>query len=379
METPKTEFPTFESAFTLLTRSASRAVTSITANPVDLAKVCRILRYIKDNNNRIHCIGKGSSNEIARIIGECFKDLGFDVSFLADMTAKQVIPDDLILAVTGSGWTNYTSLAIEDAIRRKAKVITLTGSPFSKAAKMSDTFLSLPYFGPQDYVHGFQDKRPPLTPLGSIFELTAVVVGIGIINGIYTGSCTRGFEDGAMRLISAANNTLSEFKNTNLAKFITILQNYSRNTDSKIFLAGTGISGIICRLIELRLQQLGANIQPIENWRFKREDDLLIAISGSGNNSTVVNKVNAALNHKMKVLCVTSFSNSIIASESEHSLIIKGRIKDLDPSNLDVEVGSVYYPSFEYSTSITFESIIAHLAAELGLQGEGFQIPEPNF
>ncbi len=376
MEIPHTNFPTFESAYTLLTRSAARAISTITTNPVELAKICEILQKTKDNKSRIHCIGKGSSNETVRVIGECFKDLGFDISFLADMTAKQVIPDDLVLAVTGSGWTNYTSLAIEDAIRRKAKVLTITGTPHSKAAKMSDVALILPYFGPQDYVHGFQDKRPPLTPLGSIFELTAIVVGVGIINGLYTGSCTRGFEDGAKKLIDAATNTLKELKTLDLTEFISVLLDYSNNIDSKIYLAGTGISGIICKLIELRLQQLGTNIQPIENWRFRQENDLLIAISGSGNNTAVINKVDSALNQKMKVISISSFSDSIIAKKSHLSLLIKGRLNNQDPSNMYIKKGTIYYPSFEYSTGITFEAIIAHLAAELGLQSEGFHIPD---
>ena len=376
METPKTDFPTFESAYTLLTRSAARAISTITANPVELAKVCEILQTIKDKGGRIHCIGKGSSNETVRVIGEGFKDLGFEVSFLADMTAKQVIPDDLVLAVTGSGWTNYTTLAIEDAIRRKAKVLTITGNSYSKAAKMSEVALILPYFGPQDYVHGFQDKRPPLTPLGSIFELTAIVVGVGIINGLYTGSCTRGFEDGGKKLIDAAKKTLTELKALDLNEFIKILLSYSNGIDSNIFLAGTGISGIIGKLIELRLQQLGANVQPIENWRFRNKNDLLIAISGSGNNTIVINKVDSALDQGMKVISITSFSDSILANKSHHNLIIRGRLDNQDPSNINVKKGSVYYPSFEYSTSIAFEAIIAHLAVELGLQGEGFQLPE---
>ena len=142
--TTRNSLATFESAFQLLIRTAKGTVNKINTNPRSLAKFCQILLNAKDNKNTIHMIGSGRSGNIAKIIGESFKDIGFSVSFFGKEIENPIKKNDVAMAISGSSWTKYTTSAIEHCLRKNAKILTFTGSMDSKAARMSDAVIQIP-------------------------------------------------------------------------------------------------------------------------------------------------------------------------------------------------------------------------------------------
>ncbi|MHA2306695.1 MAG: SIS domain-containing protein [Candidatus Hodarchaeales archaeon] len=202
------EIAAFKSAFQFFIRTAQGTVNKINTNPRNLADFCQILSNAQEKNTKIHIIGSGRSGHIGKILGECLKDIGCDVSFFGDSLTSSVATEDVALVITGSGWTNYTTSAIEICIRNNAKILTFTGSMSSKAARLSDAVIQIPLgYLSQDYNLFHSEEVVPVSPLGTIFELTTLVIGVGVINGIFSGSCTNGFNSGTSAILTSAEQT----------------------------------------------------------------------------------------------------------------------------------------------------------------------------
>jgi len=116
----------FYSAFELLVKTAKKTVNSINETPSQLVKFCNIIQNAKDN--RIHLVGMGRSGKVGMLFGEMLKNIGYDVSYLGKSLAKPVRPNDVVIGVTGSGWTNFTTKAIQNAILRNAKILVFTSN-----------------------------------------------------------------------------------------------------------------------------------------------------------------------------------------------------------------------------------------------------------
>ncbi|MHA1225872.1 MAG: SIS domain-containing protein [Candidatus Hodarchaeales archaeon] len=364
----------FHSSFNLLLKTAKRCVNEINTNPVNLAKFCRIISDVLEDKSRIiHIVGMGRSGKVGMILGETLKDIGFAnrLSYLGKSLARPVRKDDLVIAITGSGWTKFTTSAIEDSIRRKAKILTLTGSPDSKAARLSDAILKIPLgYRPQDVTGDLLilDKSAPLTPLGTVFELTAMVVGIGVIGGVFDGACTKGFNQGTTQVLLAAEKTLNSLeKDTDLIKFIDMLKGFCNQSEKKVFIFGNGLDNIISAMSSIRFAHLRMNIQSIYNWRFRKENDLLIAVSGSGASSTTLNIVKSAKASKMNVFGLTSFSDSELARMSDSHLLIHGRDDNMSPDDIQMVNTNLHLPSFEYACSLALDACVAQIAVDLGI------------
>ena len=304
------------------------------------------------------------------ILGECLKNIGFSgrISYLSEMFAQPVQKNDVLIAVTGSGWTKLTTSVIEDSVWRKTKVLTFTGMLDSKAAKLSDVVIQSPLgFEPQDHAYPFTSAKAPLTPLGTIFELTTIVIGIGIINGVFTGSCTNGFNEATRIILQAAENTLNDLKkNSNLSKFIKILGENCHKS-SNVFFHGSGISNIISQMSADRFQSLKMNVLSINDWRFRREGDSLIAISGSGVSTKTLKTVENAKMNQMRVFGLTSFPESDLAKISDYFLVLSGRKEKVNPDALQIIQPEIFIPTFEYNAAIFLEACVAQIAIDLGI------------
>ncbi len=367
-----TEIPAFKSAYQLLIRTAKRSVNTINQDPNNLAIFCQTLSKALENEDiKIHIVGEGRSGIIGEILGECLKDIGFSnrLSYLGKNLAKPVKKNDIIIALTGSGWTKFTTAAIEDGIRKKCKILTFTGAADSKAAKLSNAIIHNPLgFQPQDYTYQFTGQQTPLSPLGTIFELTTMVTGIGVINGVYSGSCTKGFNEGTSNLLRAAEKTFDDLEmNPKISNFIRSLSDYSKQMQAKVFFHGNGISNIICRMSSIRFQSLGLNIHQINDWRFRQKGDLFVALSGSGASSKTLEMVKSAKTSQMTVYGITSFPQSELAKNSDEFLVIHGRMEKENPDNLQTIQPSIFLPTFEYIASITLEAFVAQIAVNLGI------------
>lgn len=367
-----TELSTFESAYKLLIRTARRSVNTINNYPVDLAKFCQTLSEALENKERrIHVIGEGRSGKIGIILGECLKNIGFAgrVSYLGKSFAQPIKENDVVIVVTSSGWTKLTTAVMENSIWEKAKILTFTGALDSKAAKLSDVVIQSPLgFQPQDQTFPFASKQAPLSPLGTVFELTTMVIGIGIINGVFTGSCTNGFNEGTNTILTAAERTLDDLKKSStISNLIKTLSDSCYQKKSRIFLHGNGISDIICKMSAERFQSLNMNVRSINDWRFRRNGDLLIALSGSGSSTETVNLVENAKTSQMTVFGLTSFPQSELAKRSDDFLVLSGRKDKKKPDDLQIMQHEIFIPTFEYIAATILEACVAQIAFDLGI------------
>lgn len=99
--------------------------------------------------------------------------------------------------------------------------------------------------------------------------------------------------------------------------------------EKKIFIDGMGRSGFVGRAFALRLMNLGFNVYFIGETitPAARHDDLLIAISGTGETKMVVTASMAAKEIGAKVAAITSYPGSSLAKAADHVLIMGGRTK----------------------------------------------------
>lgn len=359
----------FMSAYQLLMRTAQHTVNTINQDPHNLAIFCQILSDALENKDRqIHIAAIGRSRLIGKILGECLKDIGFSsrLFYLGENITQPIKKNDVTIAITGSGWTKLTTMILEEVVRKKCKVLTFTGALDSKAAKLSDGVIQGPLgYLPPDHIFLFTSTHDPLSPLGTIFELTTMVTGLGVINGIHTGSCTNGFNEATTEIIKTAENTFSEVsKDPKLSQFIQLLTDYCTKTDSKVFFYGSGIAGLVAMMSSKRLQSLGMNVHSMNNWRFRREGDLLVALSGGGVSSSTLNIVESAKSSQMKVFSITSNLQSKLVKKSDEFMVIHGGSLS---ENIQLLQHEMYLPKFEYGVAITFESCVAQIAKNLGI------------
>ena len=112
---------------------------------------------------RIFLMGAGRSGLAAKAFAMRLMHMEFQVHVVGETTAPAVQPDDLVIAVSGSGET--TSIANLGAISKKigSKLATITSNKDSALGNISDVVVIIP---------GGQTQ---LAPLGTVFEISALV------------------------------------------------------------------------------------------------------------------------------------------------------------------------------------------------------------
>jgi len=97
----------------------------------------------------------------------------------------------------------------------------------------------------------------------------------------------------------------------------------------KIFVVGMGRSGFVGRSFALRLMNLGFNVYFLGETITPAagEDDLVIAISGTGMTKLVVTACAAAKDVGAKVLAVTTYDKSPLGDVADHVVVLTGRTK----------------------------------------------------
>lgn len=382
------ELSSFYSAYEVLLRTAKTNVNYINEQPSDLVKFCNILKEVKTNNKRIHIVGTGRSGKVGMLLGEILKNIGFSVSHLGKSLARPVRPDDVVIGVTGSGWTSFTIKAIQDSIRKKAKILVFTGDKHSIAARLADSIIPMPrgYIRDTSLAAEAADSiiliprghikenhttvsHAPLTPMGTVFEMTSMAIGIGVVSGLNDDSTVKGFNEGINEVLKAAEITLENIKRNEepIRQFIDTLESYSFRPEKKVWLFGSGLDSIIASISSIRLSHLKINVKSAYDWRFRRKDDLFVAISGSGVSTSTLERVESAKSSGMKIIGLTSFPHSKLTKCSDFFLGIEGRSEKISADLRQISDLSFSVPSFEYVAAITLDSCVAQLAMDLGI------------
>lgn len=145
----------------------------------------------------------------------------------------------------------------------------------------------------------------------------------------------------------------------------------------RIYVMGAGRSGLVARAFGMRLVHLkkkvfivGETITPA-----MRKGDLLVAVSGSGKTTSVVEVARASKGLGGKVAGITSNMDSELASLSDRIVMIPSEIIPRDVSSYDLRniMGIPLPPMgslFEISVLIFFEACVLELMKQLGIEEE---------
>jgi len=157
----------------------------ITANIENLNKeqvkeFVNVLVEAYNNKRIIGVVGAGRSGLVARGFAMRLMHLGFNVFVIGETITPAIKKGDILLAISGSGETTFTVSAASVAKRIGAKVIAITSYRNSRLGELADVVVILPgrtkkardddYFSRQ--LLGIHE---PLAPLGTLFELSAMV------------------------------------------------------------------------------------------------------------------------------------------------------------------------------------------------------------
>jgi len=146
---------------------------------LDTASVLALVNCIIDSK-KIFLMGAGRSGLAARAFAMRLMHMGYYVHVVGETTAPSVQPDDLVIAVSGSGET--TSIANLGTISKKigSKLATITSNKDSTLGKISDIVVIVPGRPKEDIDYeDYQERRmigyTQLAPLGTVFEISALV------------------------------------------------------------------------------------------------------------------------------------------------------------------------------------------------------------
>ena len=149
------------------------------ASKLDTGSVTSLVNGIM-GSHRIFLMGAGRSGLAARAFAMRLMHLGFNVYVVGETTTPAVQPDDLVIAVSGSGET--PSIANLGTIAKKigSKLAVITSNKDSTLGNNSDIVVIVPGRPKEDIVYeDYHERRmigyPQLAPLGTIFEISALV------------------------------------------------------------------------------------------------------------------------------------------------------------------------------------------------------------
>jgi 6-phospho-3-hexuloisomerase len=159
---------------------------------LDIIKLEEIENFVKTieeiyrANKKILVVGVGRSGLVGRAFAMRLRHLGARSYVVGETITPSVEEGDLLVAISGSGSTQVVVAAAEAAKKMKAKVAAITSYYDSPLGRLADLVVFVPgrtklasmddYFARQ--ILGIHE---PLSPLGTLFEDTAMVVLDAII------------------------------------------------------------------------------------------------------------------------------------------------------------------------------------------------------
>ncbi len=163
------------------------SIASYVVSSVDIIKEYQIEDFIKalldvySKGNKVIVVGAGRSGLVGRAFAMRLMHLGFNVYVLGDTVVPSLRPDDLMIAISGSGRTKLIITVAEAAKSVGAKVIALTTYINSPLTRISDMVVEVPgrtKVSDQNdyYVRQLMGIYEPLAPLGTLFEITTMVM-----------------------------------------------------------------------------------------------------------------------------------------------------------------------------------------------------------
>lgn len=175
-----------------LTRDAMVEILDYVHKAIDLISdvekenMVETLIYVRKEGKRVFVTGAGRSGLVARAFAMRLMHLGFNVYVMGETIIPPISPGDVLVAVSGSGRTRTVVAVAEASKAAGAKIIALTSYPDSPLAKLADIIVRIPgrtkLAKEEDYlIRQVMGLHEPLAPLGTLFEITALIFLDGII------------------------------------------------------------------------------------------------------------------------------------------------------------------------------------------------------
>lgn len=163
------------------------SIASYIANSVNTIKEYQVEDFLKNlieiykEGRKVLVVGAGRSGLIGRAFAMRLMHLGFNVYVLGDTVVPPLRAGDALIAISGSGRTRSVITVAEAAKSVGAKVIALTTYINSPLAKVSDIIVEIPGRTKVSSENDYNTRQligiyEPLAPLGTLFELVAMVV-----------------------------------------------------------------------------------------------------------------------------------------------------------------------------------------------------------
>jgi len=182
-------------------------------------------------------------------------------------------------------------------------------------------------------------------------------------------------------LTQTIQKNLKRTNENDIQKFLRILSESKR-----IFVVGAGRSGLVARSFAMRLMHLGYEVYVVGETITPaiKNNDLLIAVSGSGTTSSVVLVAKTAKKLGARVVAITSHKDSPLAKIAHHVVRIGGRGEEIIRDYISDQLKGVSKSLtplgtlFELSTSIFLDSVIAGLMDMMGKSEEELKKKHTN-
>jgi 6-phospho-3-hexuloisomerase len=182
------------------------------------------------------------------------------------------------------------------------------------------------------------------------------------------GRIKRTMESIAGRVRKEANSLSRSEVNAFVTEILTTHEERHRT-----FLLGEGRSGLVARSFAMRLMHLGFDVYVFGEvvTPAVRENDLVIAVSGTGETGPVNETARIAKQHGARIAAVTSNTGSSLGKLAEQVVTIRGRTEADEVSFLERQVTGVSISLtplgtlFEINVMVFLDSVIAGLIAAL--------------
>lgn len=167
------------------------------------------------------------------------------------------------------------------------------------------------------------------------------------------------------KITANIENVIKEIDEKTIEQMISAI-----TTSKRIFVIGGGRSGLSARSFAHRIVDLGFKVFVIGDTitPSAEKEDLIIAISGSGETTFTLNAVEIGKNIGAKILAITSYPESSIGKKAEILVNLKGREEQLRKKDyLTRQITGVHEPltpegaTFELACMVFLESIIIKL------------------
>jgi 6-phospho-3-hexuloisomerase len=369
---------------------ASRTRKAFLNQNEELVKLYHLLNETKKKRNIVHVTGMGRSGRAVEFFAEMLKDLGFHVSIIGRTLALPVSADDIVIAFSGSGKTSTTVANVGVCVDGGANVVIITQNNKSRLGRLADICLVVPKSKKLQREEenleietdkGFvlslsqipEEMKSSLSPMGTLFELSALLVSIGLTGMLRNDeNPERAFQSTLDTVIDNAEKAVQQImknKKTQdeIVRVLDLFLDLSPVSTKKVFWIGAGLSGIVASMHAMRFQHLGFNIHLQDDWRFRKKNDVIVAISGSGSTPFTNSFIIEAKKKMMITVGFTSIIDSEFGSNVEFLVKVPGRLDPDSWYNRMSESKPFIETQFEFAVAIVIESIIAQLAIHKGI------------